>query len=110
MIAAGYTIKQDDVGAPIIAVLNQAGAAVDLSTATGVLFLMRSRSTGAAQINAAATVTGAGSGEVTYTPVAGDLDTPGLFDAEWQVTFASGQVATFPSGGYTLINVVADLD
>jgi len=39
-------------------------------------------------------------GAVSYTWIAADVDEPGLFHAEWEVTFSGGAKETFPNGRY----------
>jgi len=50
-----------------------------------------------------------GTGFVSYAwrTVGGTPETsePGLYLGEWQVTYASGTVQTFPNGGYVLIEI-----
>jgi hypothetical protein len=40
---------------------------------------------------------------------AADTTTPGLYNAEWEVTFTDGTVATFPNERYLLVEMKADL-
>jgi len=56
-----------------------------------------------------AIVNGTG-GIVNYQWVAGDLDTPGTYDAEWEITFGSGIIETFPRPGFIVVLVEGDLD
>lgn len=39
-----------------------------------------------------------------------DLDTKGTYKAEWEVTFPSGAIQTFPDDDYHEIKVIDDLD
>lgn len=81
---------------------------VDLTGAT-VVFNMARR--GVTILNrAAATVTTAtGTPTVAYTWAAGDTDLEGLHLAEFEVTFASGAIETFPNGDYIKIKIIDDL-
>jgi hypothetical protein len=63
---------------------------------------------GGSLITGAATVTAATAGLVRYNWAAGDTDLVGMFLAEWEATF-SGQVETFPNGGYDVVRITADL-
>lgn len=49
-------------------------------------------------------------GEVYYTLVAGDVDTSGTYQEEWEVTYGSGKKETFPTGEAQMVRIVDDLD
>lgn len=83
-------------------------SAVDLTTATSVLFLMRNAIVGL-KVNALATITAAATGAVAYTWTGTDTDTAGLYDGEFQVTWGSGKIETFPNDSYLKIKIYADL-
>jgi hypothetical protein len=105
-----FTIKQHDTR-PIIQVnLAVGGSLVNLTTATSVSFIMAPALGGAATIDAAATIDDAATGLVSYTWAAGDTDTVGSFDAEWEVLWSDGSKQTFPTDSYLSIEIVADLD
>jgi hypothetical protein len=108
-----YT-KKGNTAIAISTVLSDANGAVSLSGAT-VRFKMRQWNTvtgpinplnepavpraGTAKVDAAATPDpdqSANKGKVTYAWQAADVDTPGLFACEWEVTFAGGAKATYP--------------
>jgi hypothetical protein len=48
-------------------------------------------------------------GYVDYTFVPADTDTAGRFLAEWEVTFPSGKVQTFPTRGYDRIYIYGQI-
>lgn len=48
-------------------------------------------------------------GDVHYPWVPPDTDTPGLYIAEWQVTYASGDIQTFPNGYYSLVRITPEV-
>lgn len=85
---------------------------VDLTQATGALFLMSSRKTAlkASGVMAIAdqTVT-ANRGIATYTWQAGDTDTVGEYNAEVQVMWPVDKPQTFPANRYFTISVQKDL-
>jgi hypothetical protein len=110
-----FSIKQNDTAPSIAATLKDSGGLpVDL-TGAQVKFIMATRPNGAqvehdaAKVDAAASIVDAAAGEVRYDWQATDTDTAGVFDAEWEVTYASGAVETFPSGEYLIIKVLEDL-
>lgn len=72
------------------------GDRVDLTTATAVRFHMGKEGR-AAKVNAACTVDDAADGEVSYAWGSTDTDELGEFDADFEVTWPSGQPETFPS-------------
>lgn len=81
------------------------GNPADLQGAT-VRFLMRRRGSRLAKVASAATnaqvIDGSdgSKGKVSYAWVAADVNEPGLFNAEWEVTFAGAKPETFPNGRY----------
>lgn len=92
--------KQGDTEPPLVIVVTDDGAAVDLTTATEI----RLRTYGSVALETT-TVTGDADGNVTYEWQPGDTDTAGKFQAEVRVTTASGGKQTFPNEGY-LIGVI----
>lgn len=104
-------LKRGDVGVLITDTLTSgtgtAAVPVNLTGAT-VLFLMKSRTTGTL-FSRTATVVSAVAGTVSYTTVIADLATSATYSQEWQATFGSGQVLTFPDKGYNAIVVGDDL-
>lgn len=113
--AGDLSVKANDRLPSVEATLGFAGGFIaDLSTvpAGGVRFIMRDRSqpSGAPKVNAPAVVVDAARGSVRYDWAAGDTDTPGVYHAEWQVTYSDGRKQTFPTLTYHVITVLADLD
>lgn len=102
-------VKRGDAGTKIRAtLLDRDGSPVDL-TGCSVRFIMRAPSAAGAKVDAPAAIEDAAAGTVAYTWAASDLDTPGTYHAEWQVTFGAGAVQTFPSDQYLIVKVLADL-
>lgn len=111
---ADYTIKAHDRLPSIAATLSASGAPLNLTGAT-VKFIMRAKPAGngatpSAKVNAAAVVVDAANGLVRYDWLAVDTDTPGSFQAEWQITWSDGKKQTVPTLTYHTVDVLADLD
>lgn len=107
---ADFTIKAHDRLPAIQAVLMSDGVPVDLTTASGVKFILSLAVGSTPKVNTAATVVTAAGGVVRYDWAAVDTDTPGAYLGEWQVTWADGRKQSFPTLTYHTVNVVADLD
>jgi hypothetical protein len=103
-----FSIKEDDRSPDFEATLEVSGEPVDL-TGTTVKFIMTLMGGTTPKVNAAATVVSATDGTVKYTWGATDTDSPGLYVAEFEVTFAGGVKRTFPPDDYLYVNVVPGL-
>lgn len=86
------------------------GAAVDLSSAAGVYFNMRNKTTGTVKVNRqAAVVTSATTGVAEYRWASGDTDTAGTYQAEFEIEWSAGVYETQPEDGYLMIEIVDDI-
>lgn len=104
-----FFIKQGDTASPITAQLvDHLGAPVNISGAA-VRFHMAPISGGTATIDQPATIVDAPTGQVKYTFTAPQTAEAGWYLAEWQVTFGSGAVQTFPNDGETMIAILPQL-
>lgn len=74
---------------------------VDLTDATSVRFHLKDPD--GDDIVSGATIRDAENGEVAYQWSEGETDRTGLFDIEWQVTWNTGSMETFPKNGYDSI-------
>lgn len=93
-----YYIKVGDTGLDITGVVrDENGAAKDIAGAT-VRFHMKTLG-GVAKTAAAATNRQAidGTGAVLYSWAPVDVDTAGFYVGEWQITYSSGDIQTFPN-------------
>jgi hypothetical protein len=88
-------------------VTNLDGSIVNL-TGASVKFVMGKNKT--LITNAAATIVSAAAGTVSYTLTESDTLQAGTFNAEFEVTFSDGKVKTYPSNGYILVNIQANVD
>lgn len=105
-----FVLKQHDRLPSIQAIFTSGGQAVDLTTATGVQFIMRPLQGGPVKVASPAVIVNAAGGVVRYDWLAADTDTAGSYQAEWQVTWADGKPQTFPTQSYHTVDVLADLD
>lgn len=105
-------MKRNDT-VPLTATLKVGTVAVDLEGAT-VKFHMRD-SSGTVVVDAAATVLQVGDGsdgskgKVKYEWAAGDTDTAGVYDLEWEVSFSDGTIRTFPTTYPTKLQIWGDI-
>lgn len=109
---ADFSIKAHDLMPSIQVGLSVGGQPLDLSAATGVRFIMKATGgAGAVTVAAAATIVAPPSaGNVRYDWVAGDTDTPGLYQGEWEITWPGPKKQTAPTTTYHSIEILADLD
>src|SRR5581483_6238194 len=102
----GYRTKQGDTGVVFTDTLTYSdGSPADLTGAI-VQFVVRNLASASPVIlTGSGTVTSATAGDVQYSPSPQDTAVPGDFTACWVVTFATGQVMTFPSVGYIDVTI-----
>jgi phage baseplate assembly protein gpV len=104
-----FYIKQNDTSPHLSATLKDAdGNLIDLTSAT-VRFHMRKIGGSTALVDAAATVVAEDAGSVRYNWQAEDTETPGSFHAEFEVTYASGDIETFPNDSYVSVEITDDI-
>lgn len=112
-----FTIKRNDTASVIASTLeNSGGTAVDIQGAT-ILFKMASISGGTLIAAGTASIlqvgdgsgTAGAKGKVSYAWTTTDTATAGWYAAEWEVTYSSGTVQTFPNGDPVLVRVMEDI-
>lgn len=100
--------KGDRAPALTLQALDLAGDPLDLTGATSPVFLMRLLGASANTVDrATATVVDASTGVVSYSFAAADVDTPGTYRAEFEVTL-SGLPLTIPGDDQELHVVITD--
>lgn len=104
-----FPIKRNDTSPRLLYALSPA-AEIDLTGAT-VRFSMRSRQAGTIRVNRATAVivTATGTPTVAYDWQTGDTAQAELCEAEFEVTYASGKVETFPNSGFIAVLVEGDI-
>lgn len=97
--------KRTDTGYPITATLKANGVIVDLTGSTVTIWL-RNRATGVLKVSGAAcTVSSPTTGQVSYTPSSGDVDTSGSYDVEFKQARGDGTMIHYPSDGYEPLTI-----
>jgi hypothetical protein len=100
-----FNIKQGDLLPVIQATALQAdGTPLNLTGAT-VVFRMRKHLATTWKVNSAGAVVTPASGIVSYTWIAGDTDTVGVYEAEFLATIG-GKPQTLPTVGFMTVNVL----
>lgn len=108
---ADFSIKAHDRLPAIEATLTSGDSRVDLTTATSVKFIMKLVGSGTVKVNATATIEDPPTlGQVRYDWLSVDTDTPGSYQAEWEITWTGGKKQTVPTISYHTVDVLADLD
>jgi BppU N-terminal domain len=94
---------------PITATLKSNGVAVNL-TGYAVTINVVDKATGTSKVtNASATITDAVNGRVSYTPIAGDVDTVSSYNVEWKAVSPGGTPYHFPSKDYDPLDIQQNL-
>lgn len=101
-----FTIKENDTSPSWSATLTEAAGNLSGSS---VKLIMRKLGASSAKVDASATIVDADAGIVRYDWQAGDTDTPGVYRAEWEVTYSDSSVESFPNGTFFLVSIEADL-
>jgi len=103
-----FTMKQNDTSPSLAGILKDVDEVViDISGAT-VRFHMRD-SAGTTVVDAAAVIADGPGGGVRYDWDAADTVTAGLFEAEFEVTYADTKIETFPNTGYIRVRIKDDI-
>jgi hypothetical protein len=103
-------IKRGDTKGIFVDTLKLDGVPIDL-TGSSLKFLMRRQEKPYKHVTQVAEIVAPILGDVQYQPVLDDVDTAGVFQQEWEVTFPSGKILTFPNanGAYNTVNITLDL-
>lgn len=104
-----FYIKQNDTSPSLSATLTDYnGTAINLTGATARLHMKDLE--GTLKIDAAMTISNADAGIIKYDWQAGDTDTVGTYNVEFQITYSDSSIETFPNHGYETVVVVGELN
>lgn len=107
---ADVTMKKDDTRPKLVRSLTQTingvATTLPLTNASAVQFVMKLETN---LVSGAASISDAGTGQVTYVWQTGDTATAGIYNAEWEVKWDDGGYETVPNDGYFSIEIVDDL-
>ena len=102
-----FCIKQNDTRPIIQATLTD----VTIDGGSTARFLMRLRGDKSSKVAATATISDNGPpGVVRYNWAAGDTDTAGIYEGEFEITFSDGKIETYPNGEYIRITILEDAE
>lgn len=104
-----FKIKENDTTPSLRAsLLDGSGDPVDL-IGTTVRFYMRLIGSSTVAIDAVASVISEPGGIVQYDWVDGDTADVGSYQAEFEVTYADGNIETFPNANYIGVEIIDDI-
>jgi len=102
-------MKQGDrLPALAVTAIKNDGTAYDL-TGGSVVFNMRNAETGVVKVSRSAAILVDGpTGKLRYEWEAADLDTAGIYEADFEITISSRKL-TVPTNGYIQVSVLDDI-
>ena len=107
---SNFYMKQNDTSPSIkVTCYDTDDTAIDLTGALSVRFHMRLKSDLSVKVDADGSVIVATDGTIKYDWSAGDTDTAGIYEAEFEVTYADSSVETFPNDGYITVTILDDI-
>ena len=103
-----FHIKQNDRIPVLEQTLSDDAGPLDLTGASVAFRMRRQGSPSALNLAGGASIFDAAGGVVRFAWGVGDTSTPGLYDAEWVITYAGGS-RTVPTSGFVLVVVESAL-
>lgn len=92
-MAINFRITEDNTAPAYAITCTRGGTAIDLTTATSVVLIIKNKGTGTiTQAGKAATITTAASGIISYAADATDFPSSGKYVADIKVTYTGGGV------------------
>ena len=104
-----FFVKQNDTSPKLAATLKDGNGQVVDVTGASVRFHMAKLNSSTVITDASATVTNAPAGTVEYAWTASDTASIGTFRGEFEVTFPTGLIETYPNSGYISIQITDDI-
>ena len=105
-----FHIKRNDTGPRLsVRVMTDGGDTVDLTDAVNPEFHMWSKRLRTSVVDTAAEVTDGPGGVLTYDWDAADTASAGIFEGEFKVELATGEVITAPNDGHIPIVITEDI-
>jgi hypothetical protein len=104
-----FYIKQNDTSPAIRAVLKDADGVPVNVVGANVLFYMRVAGATNTIVEGAAEVVDGAAGIVQYSWASGDTATAGNCEAEFEVTYPTGKIETFPNSKYIKVKITPEL-
>lgn len=106
---ADFAIKKGDTLPAIQSnLVDAAGVAISLAAAT-VRFRMRRSGESTNKVDASASILSASAGLVAYAWAPEDTDVPGVYEAEWIVTYGAEEIFTAPNNAFLTVQVFDNL-
>lgn len=105
---ANLVVKANDTYPPITAVLSDANGPINLTTATTVMFIMKS-STGV-MVSGTCTITSPTAGQVQYLWATSDLAVIGQYEVEFEIHWSGGGIQTVPNAETANPTIEVDRD
>lgn len=100
-----FKMRQGDTEPSLGAIVKDSkGRPKGLTNVSDVRFHMMDADDGSIKIDGHATVVNASEGKIVYEWQDGDTDTPGHYDAEFEIIYDDGDTETFPN--YRYIDVI----
>lgn len=104
-----FYIKQNDTSPAIQKIcLDSTDTPVNV-TGASVRFLMRQKGFDTVKVSGIGSVVDGAAGIIKYQWSAGDTDTAGVFEAEFEVTYADSTVETFPNSTYIDVKIIEEI-
>ncbi len=108
---AEFFTKRNDTKALTAQFKDTTGAVVDITGASVVFTMTGPDNNNTKKVDrGTVTITTASTGKVSYPWQSGETNQAGLFKGEFEVTYSSGLVETFPAEGAINIRIAGDLD
>ena len=104
-----FFVKQNDTSPKLAATLKDGNGQVVDVTGASVRFHMAKLNSSTVITDASTTVTNGSAGTVEYAWTASDTASIGTFRGEFEVTFPTGLIETYPNSGYISIQITDDI-